>query len=368
MGACDNPRTYLPVPDLLAAQVRLPPVPLDVDDWQGMQRFLAGVRAAVSGPAENTASGAAPAAQVQHFVATAKIGGSLLTWDLNRNGGYYIIYRGVTNDLSQAYAVAVIPEGNVARGQFLDPCGQNTVGTLLYYWIEPYTAQAVKGPVSVATLAAVSCNGTNFFSDNFTRSDQTGWGGSWITANMVAGASGSIVGLPSILTNRGCLSFASSPGGNGGLACIPLVVPGLLNQNQYAQAKFVSDTNAVFVVTGPMVLCNAGYTGTASAYWLALQQGTANYTCQRGSINGAGSTTISVSPKTFAAGDTMKISAVIAAASTTLTIYRNGVLDQTIVDSNAARLSTGLPGIMFFGGQLTTEAVIYDDFVCGSPT
>lgn len=356
---CEIPRTYLPTPQLLNTGDSLPTVPTNPNDWDGMRRLLEAIRQSLGG--SSTAQNTTSAPQVTNFVATTKAGGTLLTWDFNLNGGYYILYRGTSNDLSAAYTMGIVTEGNTRRGQFLDACGQEAAGTTIYYWLQPYTLGGIPGPVSIAVKASVSCGGATNYSEDFRRGDQPFvLGNNWFDVyNQSSG-----VGESTLAAAVNC-SVSGATFGAVGTNAVSRVffTPIPVDFAQIATKVY----SGVTMFTETIWDGGAGG-GTSSDCGLSMMYGPNNNEydlniikngqCDlyRGLIvNNAGAVQLQANVCTIVAGDTLRMETNYTAATNTIRVYKNGVLQTTVTDSSVNRCNGFMYGIGFFGWNVSTQ-------------
>jgi hypothetical protein len=374
---CEVPRTYIPVPQLLNTGDSLPTVPTSLNDWDGMRRLLEAIRQSLGGTSQSTNT--TVPAQVKNFTATAKAGGTLLTWDFLLNGGYYLLYRNTSNDLSSAYTMGIITEGNTRRGQFLDPCGQDAAGVLIYYWIQPYSLGGIPGAFSLATKASVGCQGVTSFSDTFIRGDQPFLAGDqWLLCLCPGGAGqGNALSFATAYNVGGTGLTMGTTGSNGNSSAMS--IPNVLDLatiqslGQFSQYTVVADNSTsvgpLITRRGPMVLANQNRQACYVLYCVFEVGPTATLT----KINPIGGTEPALGVAfTIAVGDVLRIEAdPTTSSSTTTTIrsYRNGVLKDTIIDTNAGlggtpRITNGVPGFLdrFCSSGVTTTI---SNFSCG---
>ena len=362
---CEIPRTYLPVPQLLNTGDSLPSVPTNPNDWDGMRRLLEAIRQSVGG--SSTAQNTTAPPQVTNFVATSKLGGTLLTWDFNLNGGYYILYRGTSNDLRNAYTMGLITEGNTRRGQFIDPCGQDTAGTIIYYWIQPFTLGGVPGALTSTNKACVSCGVTPVvtWSDtlkniggqfmgvnwdvNYTPNSNTG--GVTLDGAVNSGATGMTYGSVGGIGASGYAAFFPSQVDN------KQIIAQSTTYGQYVQLRFVAQSAAVntnLFISTMATIFEVGYSmtiATATPGTVGLRRDNGNF--------GAG-TALDTNLMTIVAGDLMRMETRVVGSTVEITTYKNGVFNKLTVDSSAQRLTSGRAGILLVGSQPNSTFTMSD--------
>lgn len=326
-----------------------------------MRRLLEAIRQTLGGTPQASNTTVPP--QVQNFAAATKAGGTLLTWDLNLNGGYYLLYRGITNDLSSAYTVGIITEGNTRRGQFLDPCGQNTAATLIYYWIQPYTLAGIPGPVSMVTKAAVDCanHGLLAFSDTFADSAGSYAGTPWIWSptpmNSIASSdldaainlSANTIAFGNSLLNLANMHVAFFP------STIDLAAVQAASLLGGISAKCTVVSNSGSTTAGPAVCIN---TPTYCHYMLELIVGTASRLRRYTGLTTASIVNLA-NGFVPSANDIVELDVIYSGTIPTLNIYRNGVFQSTYVDSDAGRIQNGgWYGMAIHNFPASTNAVL----------
>ncbi len=364
---CEIPRTYLPTPQLLNTGDSLPTVPTNPNDWDGMRRLLEAIRQSLGGTSGAQNTTAAP--QVTNFVATSKTGGTLLTWDFNLNGGYYIIYRGTSNDLSAAFTCGIITEGNTRRGQFLDPCGQETAGTIIYYWIQPFTLGGIPGAMSFTTKACVDCAASTTFTDSLIGADQPFLVGDlWLPVFTITDTSSTGNSFAGGVNRGGTgLGYTNSTGAGfvprGMAVPIGLNLAAIIAKKQFVQYKVVSNPAGISRPAGVCYLnANAG-----NWYEILMVTEVSQFAINR-VVTGAGSALVVQSATTaYVNGDTLRMEcdAVTTPGTTIINAYKNGVLKATFNDSSVNRLTTGTVGLAFEGSNPAVNVVI-SDFSGGS--
>lgn len=204
------------------------------------------------------------------------------------------------------------------------------------------------------------------FTDSLIGTDQPfGIGDSWIPAFNLTNPpiGGSTTGIDFAgNVNRGGLGLSMigvigfSPVGFG----IPtgLDYTHVLNANQFAQLVPVSIPGGISRI-GPMCYC----VPNAVNYYTALfESEVSQYSVRR--VTGVVSTTlVASSPATaFVAGDTVRLEVDVTTTPGTTIIrsYVNGVLQTTTNDNSASRLTTGVVGIQFGGGDPGTTFRVSD--------
>lgn len=359
---CEIPRTYIPVPQLLNTGDSLPTVPTNPSDWDGMRRLLEAIRQSLGGTAQAQNTTTPP--QVQNFAASTKNGGTLLTWDFNLDGGYYLLYRNTSNDLSSAFTMGIITEGNTRRGSFLDPCGQDTAGTLIYYWIQPYSLGGIPGAFSMVTKASVDCAGHGLL----TYQDALTSGTPYISPAwdvQISFRSNSLVGtiLDALLNTSGAGLQWGSPGGVGATASAQ-AFPNVLDNGeiiarsatngQYVQATFVSKNavNANLFLTTMGAVSEVGYSISLGG----LDGGTAILRRDQGNYGAA--TLLDAALLTYTGGDILRMETRPVGATIENKVFKNGILQKTVVDSTAGRLLSGRPGLSFVVADAGSSLVV----------
>lgn len=332
--ACIEKRTYLPVPQLIGTNI--PPVPTDPGNWQGIATFLNAVKQTLAGEPPNQVK----PGKVTNFVSTVKLSGNLLTWDPEPISEYYILYRGLSNDFTKAFAIAVISRGSGLNFSFFDACGQDADGTVLFYWIQPYTGFAVAGPLSFTLgVSSECCSGTGC-ADTFFDSFTGGAGGSLMSDNYFSTYNQFILG-------GGNSMLHITTGTSGQECCLCLGAPGLIGSTSqymgiiYLGAGTGSRDGFGVYMSGTQVT-GVGQSGM-QGYWAMLFPGTINlFGSKVGSPNytlaaGIGSPTIN---------DQFEIQADLSGSGANrVRLWQNNVLLADIMDSDANKPQAyGVPG------------------------
>ncbi len=359
---CEVPRTYIPVPDLTPNSGIT--VPLNITDPNILRNVLQQIVNQGNAP-QNTSQPPG----VTNFVATSKTGGTLLTWDFSLQGGYYLIYRGATNDLSQARAVAIVAEGVTARGQFMDPCGQETAGTIISYWIQPYSAAGIPGGYSYANKACVDCGAasTLTFQDPMTGTTSFYAGNNWDVQIVYRSSSMPGTTLDGAL-NTGVTGVTwgsvAGVGAAGRAQCFPILVD--TNQmlirsatnGTYAQMRFVSQAGAG--VNANFAICAMAYTGEFfySILMSTITPGQAYLSRCDG--NFSAETILDATLMTYVANDLMRLECRPVGTTVEITTYKNGVFNKTFVDSSASRRTSGLVGFGLMEAQANATITMKD--------
>lgn len=232
-----------------------------------------------------------------------------------------------------------------------------------YNGVQSGYAQPANGPVSLT--------------DTFNRANGP-LGANWIVGIQDAG--GTSVARPTIaiaassVDGQKCIKW-STVGAAVGTVQPCLVVPifpiGLLNNNQYCQFRLVrhartAGVNNLFM--GLVILATVGgQNSNLNCYIWQLEAPAGNSVLIR-VTNGVQAGFGPPNP-TFADGDLLRISAVINAADTTIQIIKNGIVQQTVVDTNAARKTQGMPGLMATSLNEPSANYISElrEFSCGIP-
>lgn len=138
MGACDNPRTYIPEPALKTNT--MPDVPIHPSD---VVQFLQTLSDRITRPQIPLPG------LVQNFVGRTTSGGLLLKWDKEPNSFSYAIYRANTNNfVDTARIIMVIYQGGFEHQSWFDKYWQDTSAAPRYYWIHGYNNAGQPGPMS----------------------------------------------------------------------------------------------------------------------------------------------------------------------------------------------------------------------------
>lgn len=374
---CEVPRTYIPVPDPTGSSII---IPQNITDPLTLRNTLQNIidQSGATGP---------PPGPVQNFTSATKNGGTLLTWDFLRTGAYYIIYRGTTNQLSNAYTVGIVPEGITLRGQFMDPCGQDTAATLIYYWIQPYSRTGVPGPYAMTSMACVDCGIAlvTSFSDTFDRANTSfGAGNNWMQGGSINTSTspgvlhgGNISANAFVWTRSGANINDASP-----LAWVPapIVTPYAASGiNQYSQLTFSSSDSAQgskLLYCGPA--CCLTFEGSQLKgifMYTAVNAGGFRYFGVGQWLNNVWTLLFEVGAATafhlYVAGDVLRLECTINATTISVNAKINGVSQGTGTASavGAEHVATvGVPGIghrLFITSGLQTANTIFSDFSCG---
>lgn len=141
-------RTYLPDPDLTGGG--LPSVPTSPNNWGGIVELLQ----SICGTLENPEAQAPTPGPVPNFALTTYTGGVALTWDSARDvfssgsrSGAYILYKGETNDFSQAKALVTPHQKNARSFRWFDKWGQAPTGTQRFYWVRALNQKGARNIV-----------------------------------------------------------------------------------------------------------------------------------------------------------------------------------------------------------------------------
>lgn len=139
---------------------------------------------------------------------------------------------------------------------------------------------------------------------------------------------------------------------------------GCWGRSQFAEIKLVA-FNAGFNSTlpGPAVLSRMN---DASAYWLEFDNvgAVVTYAVQRW-VNNVPS--VIIGGRACAAGDTIRIEAVVSSSAVVITTFKNGVQDATATDNSGSRLTAGIPGLHCLTGlNGNTDSATYNNFKCGT--
>jgi len=148
---------------------------------------------------------------------------------------------------------------------------------------------------------------------------------------------------------------------------IPIAVPGLLNKNQFAEFVLLATIGAApraglcLFSTSDNIAIPAAGGGNSHLYFLATRPDAAVLDVQR--VTNGVITNLDVTTPFPAINDKIGFTAEINPADVTLKVYINEVLTTTVVDANAARFSTGLPGMV--GRQNTVVGIEFGSLRIG---
>lgn len=136
----------------------------------------------------------------------------------------------------------------------------------------------------------------------------------------------------------------------------PLSWRKLIASTQFSQVKYNSRTGAGLARIGPSVFLQQN---DENCYTAQILSELAAIHIERG-VN---SQTVLSANFALAVGDTIRITCTPSAASNDVSLFINNVLQVTITDANAARPTTGMPGIGWTGTQF--EETGFTNYVGG---
>jgi hypothetical protein len=225
--------------------------------------------------------------------------------------------------------------------------------------------------VKFAVLGGGDVQATSF-SDNFNRANANTWGANWVRMYAAIPAGGAGAGATdSIVNNQGVMT------GSGGINPVqfytPIWVPtSLVSGPLYnSRGKFVQVTHISQAGTiGPGLslnynreLLNGATTGPFDTY-IMPNNGRIDKV-----VGGGVQSTIGAATWVVAGGDVLRFEGLVNAAGTAITLQsiRNGVVLQTIVDTNPGAILKGFVGPIIYSmaGTPTLDNWIIDDFSCG---
>ncbi len=237
--------------------------------------------------------------------------------------------------------------------------------------IEERRNQSRRMAVKFATLGGGDIIATSF-SDNFNRANASTWGSTWVRMYASVPAGGAGAGASDLIVNNQGVMMGSG-GINPTQFYTPIWVPtSLVSGPLYnARGKFVQVTHITQAGTiGPGLslnynreLLNGATTGPFDTY-IMVNNGRIDKVVGGGVQNTIGAATWVVAPN-----DIIRFEGLVNAAGTSITLQsiRNGVVLQTIVDSNPGAILKGFVGPIIYtmAGTPTSDSWTIDDFSCG---
>lgn len=224
-------------------------------------------------------------------------------------------------------------------------------GVNFQYLVKPGSIPVTSFVNSLINLGGALC-GTLFYA---CFSKNNGSAGANIDAQVNSGGAGLIFGSGSgVNDNPTRVTFFPQAIDNTAMRA------GCATRGQFAQWTLVSRTAGIDC-EAPLV-CFGDPSGNDGGYTLTVQSESTNVGLASGTGNPA-LYTVRANCFTCVPGDVVRMEVNFATAQNTIRTYKNGVLQSTDTDNNAARPSNGLAGFALLG--VFTGVLVFKDFSCG---